>query len=383
MSSEDITMPSGTSSASFVAANAGSTSPQANPQTSLTSSEERAALMRAILQLGAGTESFIDSQREEAQRQALVNDALIERIVRLREFPPDVAINPRGNPRFREPFVFKGKATEVNDFLMLIKDAIHLSRKALPTEDDKCIYMATYLAEGSPRQWYTAVRLKHADTLLSFDQFCEDFKAHFGSSNIQSEASRKINVLYQTGSAATYAARYQELLVHVDWSEATQIDKFYEHLKSAIKDVITLTKKEDRPTEFKAYVDFVIEIDNRVHDRELERKQEGKQNHSHFSAKSSYGYQPHSSPQSFYGQATTPISTSTPTLPPGEPMVIDATKISKPRGPLTAEERERRHKHNLCLYCGGANHTATTCPNMSEASKKRHVPKASAQSGKA
>jgi hypothetical protein len=383
MSSEDITMPSGSGSTSFVGADAGGTSPQAN-QTTLTPSEERVALMRAILQLGAGTESFIDSQREEAQRQALVNDALIERITHLRELPLDVTPNPRGNPRFREPFVFKGKATEVNDFLMLIKDAIHLSRKALPTEDDKCIYMATYLAEGSPRQWYTAVRLKHTDTLLNFEQFCEDFKAHFGSSNIQSEASRKINALYQTGSAATYAARYQELLIHVDWSDATQIDKFYEHLKSAIKDVITLTKKEDRPTEFKAYVDFVIEIDNRVHDRELERKQEGKQNNSNFSAKSSYSYQPRSSTQSFYNQQTTaPTSTSSTALPPGEPMVIDATKISKPRGPLTAEERERRHKQNLCLYCGGANHSAATCPNMSEASKKRHVPKASSQSGKA
>jgi hypothetical protein len=75
-----------------------------------------------------------------------VNNALIEHIVRLQELLPDVAINPH----FHEPFVFKGKATEVNDFLMLIKDAIHLSQKALPTEDNKCIYMATSLAEGSP-----------------------------------------------------------------------------------------------------------------------------------------------------------------------------------------------------------------------------------------
>lgn len=220
--------------------------------------------------------------------------------------------------------------------------------------------------------------------MLSFDQFCKDFKAHFGSSNIQSKASRKINALYQTGSAATYATCYQELLVHVDWSEATQIDKFYEHLKSAIKDVITLMKKEDHPTEFKVYVDFVIEIDNHVHDRELEWKQEGKQNNSDFSAKSSYSYQPCSSTQPFYSQRTTaPTSTSSSTLPPGEPMVIDATKISKPHGPLTAEEWEQHHKHNLCLYCSGTNHSAATCPNMSDGSKKQHVPKASSQSGKA
>ncbi|KAF8218611.1 hypothetical protein L208DRAFT_1349574, partial [Tricholoma matsutake] len=194
----------------------------------------------------------------------------------------------------------------------------------------------------------------------------------------------KINALYQTGSAATYAAHYQELLIHVDWSDATQIDKFYEHLKSTIKDVIMLMKKEDCPTKFKAYVDSVIEIDNCVHDGELEQKQEGKQNNSDFSAKLSYSYQPHSSTQSFYShQTTAPTSTSSSTLPPGEPMVIDATKISKPCGPLTAEEWERCHKQNLCHYCSGANHSAATCPNMSKASKKRHVPKASSQLGKA
>jgi len=46
------------------------------------------------------------------------------------------------------------------------------------------------------------------------------------------------------------------------------------------------------------------------------------------------------------------------TRPVGSP----ATAI--PRGPLSAEERQRRHD-NLCLYCGNGGHLAQNCPNTS------------------
>jgi len=70
-------------------------------------------------------------------------------------------------------------------------------------------------------------------------------------------------------------------------------------------------------------------------------------------------------------------------LPAGEPMEIDATKTGKPRGPLTPEERQRRKDLKLCLYCGGTNHNANSCPNMPEAAKKRFASKKAPPSGKA
>ena len=61
------------------------------------------------------------------------------------------------------------------------------------------------------------------------------------------------------------------------------------------------------------------------------------------------------------------------------PMEIDAMR----RGPLTAEEKDRRRKNGLCFYCGQGKHLARDCPNMSEQKKKALVAKASPASGKA
>jgi hypothetical protein len=51
-----------------------------------------------------------------------------------------------------------------------------------------------------------------------------------------------------------------------------------------------------------------------------------------------------------------------PTVSPGTPMEIDATKTSQPRAPLSKEESERRRREGLCSYCGGK-HSINNCPN--------------------
>jgi hypothetical protein len=56
------------------------------------------------------------------------------------------------------------------------------------------------------------------------------------------------------------------------------------------------------------------------------------------------------------------------TVPPrrsenvGDPMQLD--KVSVPRGPLNSAAKSRRHKLNLCLYCGENGHYAANYPNM-------------------
>ena len=292
---------------------------------------------------------------------------------------PEGQANPRTMARFREPKLFKGKAEDVPGFLLEIEDAIALSRTGLPTDKDKCFYMASYLDEGAARQWYTSIRISQAHLLDSFSGFCAEFQAHFGNPNVATSAKYKIDALSQTGSVSTYAARYFELLVHVDWSEQTKIDTFYRKLKPAVKDIISYTPVDKRPKTFKKYVDFCIDIDNRVHEREVERRHEAKSSYPAKSSNSSHNFIPSSSsssPPSPSVPSVLPLLPST-TLSPGEPMEIDATKVGKPRGPLTPEERQRRIDLSLCLYCGGENHDVNSCPNA----KKRFASKQANPSG--
>ena len=64
--------------------------------------------------------------------------------------------------------------------------------------------------------------------------------------------------------------------MHANWSDSIKIEKFYKHLKPGVKDIVVLTKREDCPTDFADYIKFIIEVDNCLHNCELEYKLEGK-----------------------------------------------------------------------------------------------------------
>ncbi|KAG5639922.1 hypothetical protein DXG03_002361, partial [Asterophora parasitica] len=190
---------------------------------------------------------------------------------------PSVPItDPRGALCFCKPRPFKGKAANVPKFLQDVCDAVQLLCTQLPLEEDCCIYMASFLEDGSPKQWYTYVKKSKTHLLQDFNAFCKAFEAHFGNPNITGDANDKLLTLVQTGSAATHASQYTELLIHVNWSEQTKIDNFYCSLKTSVKDTIMLTHLQDCPKVFKKYVDFVIEIDNCVHCRKQEHKLKAK-----------------------------------------------------------------------------------------------------------
>ena len=85
--------------------------------------EERLALLRAVAGLSTGTSEFISAQKRENERKDELYNELLTRLVdTLPMGASKSSASPAssGNPRFKEPFIFKGKASDVNDFLMLI-----------------------------------------------------------------------------------------------------------------------------------------------------------------------------------------------------------------------------------------------------------------------
>ncbi|KAG5639387.1 hypothetical protein DXG03_003764 [Asterophora parasitica] len=192
---------------------------------------------------------------------------------------PSVHItDPWGAPHFHEPQPFKGKAADVPKFLQDICNMVQLLCTQLPLKEDCCIYMALFLEDRSPKQWYTYVKKSKTHLLQDFDTFCKAFEAHFGNPDIAGDVNVKLLALVQTSSAATHASQYTKLLIHVDWSEQMKIDNFYCSLKTSVKDMIMLTHLQDHPKVFKKYLDFVIEIDNHVHRHEQEHKLKAKVN---------------------------------------------------------------------------------------------------------
>ena len=271
---------------------------------------------------------------------------------------------PSRSVRVKEPRQFTGKASDVEAFLDEITNNLYLQRRQITTDYEQSLFLSLYLTDGNPKSWYQAIRSSTPDLLHDFDGFVEDFRRHFGDSDLESTAYCKIKALRQTGSCAAYASRFRELVVYLDWTDKSKIAAFKEGLKDQVHDLlITVCPK---PTHFDDFVKTCIEIDNAVHENELE-KRHAKSGDASKNTNRSHPKQ--NQPSTGRGTATMSApSLSTPTLPPGEPMMIDATKTK--RGPLTQAERDRRRANKLCMYCGGQ-HQIDACPNMSDAAKKR------------
>lgn len=275
----------------------------------------------------------------------------------------------RGTPRFKEPFVFGGSAAEVEPWIDEISNAVYLQRATLPDDYDRAIYLAGYLKQGSPKSWYYGIKSSNPDLLYDFDALLANFRAHFGDSDVSATALRKLKDLKQTGACSTYASKTRELHQHLNLNDFTKSDYFYNGLKEGVKDLLVNIK---RANTFDAFVEQCIEFDNRLHNREVEKKLTSKSSSSRSSDRQD------SRPR--VSTAPVPVPAAAPAVSSAVPMEIDAVK----RGPITADEKARRRREGLCFYCGQGKHRIEDCPNMSAKAKASYKARATASpSGKA
>lgn len=352
-----------------------------------TAEQERARLWEAVVALGRSSNAFIEGQRRQAEEQSAVIQALLERIDKLplggtptpaapAHSTRDAAESalPRGSLTFHKPRVFDGKVKSVNPFLDEIESAVWLQRASLVTDLDKALYFYTFLKDGSPKSWFSGIKKDETRQYLLHDwkALIQDFRDHFGDSDIHNTAMHEMDLLVQTGSCAAFASRFRELLPDLDLTEdRSKIDYFRKRLKDNIKDALANIPRRATPTNFDRYVEMCIDIDNNLHRRQLETQKKSRATSS-----------THNNSSNSRNNHTTPAPSSSSTLPPGIPMEIDATK-TKPHGPLTDEEKARRKREGLCAYCGQGKHLIENCPNMSDRAKKALAARKASPSGKA
>ena len=173
-------------------------------------------------------------------------------------------------------------------------------------------------------------------------------------------ARRKIKALWQTLLASAYFTQFQQYLAILGWKDQDPIiDRDMDGLKSNLKDNVVCIR--DQPTSVAGLIAFVVPLDNRLQERDQERKQvipvvvskpfEGSQNISSEGPALSCAT-----------DTTSHVATPSPSPTPTSQHVPTGNPASPICGPLTAGERTRRMDEGLCLYCGKAGHSAIDCP---------------------
>lgn len=140
-----------------------------------------------------------------------------------------------------------------------------------------------------------------------------------------------------------YATEFRIFASVSKWNAAAIYDAFYHGLSETLKDLLAARVL---PETLDGLVDLAIRIDQRMRERLKERSEEARP----LAPKS------HSTIRRCSGSSISSDSSGA------------ATQLGHTR--LNPEERQRRFRANLCLYCGGAGHVVRTCPVKDRAQRE-------------
>ena len=178
---------------------------------------------------------------------------------------------------------------------------------------------------------------------------------------------RELRTLRQTGSVSAYAAEFQRIagfLIAAGWNDRPLLSNFRANLKDNIKNV--LVHEKPFPTTLQEMIAASIRIDNREHEKIMDRKapthQSGTQGNQSRSHQNGSRLQITAPPNPVAPTLPLPITTSVANNDGTTPMELDAFE----RRGLTEAEKEFRRSNKLCLYCGSPNHRVADCPKIPE-----------------
>ena len=196
-------------------------------------------------------------------------------------------------------------------------------------EETRIVFAGTALT-GNAKTWYRAMRTE--GSVKTWADFQISLKAHFYPVDPVKHARDLLHPLTQTGSVRDYTATFRHLSAIIgNMSEDEKLDRYIRGLKTRTRGQVEL--KEPETFDEACRLAEMIDVSN---DRIF-----GGANHS----RSAYPQRPRRNGP--------------------EPMDLNAVsdRREKPKfKKLTPEEKERRRKEGLCLYCGSDKHKLDDCP---------------------
>ena len=178
------------------------------------------------------------------------------------------------------PEPFDGSKGKLQAFFSQIELFFGFNVDRFPTDKHKVLFASTYL-RGPAFEWFNLFLTdflnnmpdKRDDDTIEVTQNYSNFKNKlrqvFGNFDEEHLAERRMQSLRQTGSAANYASKFQQLAAQTQWGAVPLVAQFYKGLKDRVKDDIA---QVNRPSPLQSIITLAIRIDNRQYERELEKK---------------------------------------------------------------------------------------------------------------
>jgi Retrotransposon gag protein len=241
---------------------------------------------------------------------------------------------------------------------------------AFRTDRAKVNFALSYL-KGTALDWFEPALADDTSTappswLSNWRDFTDELRTNFGPHDPVGDAEAEIeNLRMREGQRITkYMVDFNRLSTQIEWGPAALRHQFYRGLPTRIKDEIARTGKPGNLRDLRL---LAQSIDARYWERRAEVARENPSGNSKTATAASTSKPSEKKPAPKPTPTTNPPSTP---APGGKPKGPDLSSKLGKDGKLTSEERQRRFANNLCLFCGGAGHTAKECPKSSSSAAK-------------
>jgi hypothetical protein len=255
--------------------------------------------------------------------------------------PASAAKPPKLNP----PTPFDGTASQYRTFMTQVTTVFAINPAGFNDDQIKIRYCYSFLC-GRAANWATPILEapeRHVATMATWESFKTALRANYGPVDQVRNSSKALMKLQQTGTAVDYTAQFNVLAVDLEWNAAALMDRFEDGLSSKIK----LAKVNyPAPATLHTLQTLAVTLDQLIRGVEDEIKGAAPRPAHH---------QPHVVPRLVNHQAPGPAA--------NDAMDLDAMNAApRPRAPLTAEEKGRRYRERLCMYCASPTHLRINCP---------------------
>lgn len=287
----------------------------------------------------------------------------------------------------RDPDPFDGSdPRKLRTFLLQLQLVFNDRQKTFQADHVRVNYALSYL-KGPALEWFENDILNEDEDFapfwrINFPEFRKELRTVFGPQDPVADADAEIEalVMKENHRVNKYIIEFRRHSTQLDWGDSALKRRFYRGLPERIKDELV---KYDKPQTLRDLQNLAQNIDRRYWERRDEvarssnksgqskpqdKKPENKAKPSGNSSTPNSGNNPSNSGKSQTPAPTT--SSSNNNSGSQQAKKPDLTSKLGKDGKLTAEERQRRFTNNLCLFCGGAGHTAKNCTKSSSSAAK-------------
>ena len=314
--------------------------------------------------------SLDTTHQNQPQAQQPSNEHLITN-PHFHQFPPQIAINQNDDglvpqrPRGPDVHIFRGDAKdgdkrqeEYTNWRSALRLKLALDKATYPSASDRIMYAAQRL-EGdafsrirskvdevaanptSPWQWTHGWQdvndlIKHLDEVyITIDELAT--------------AYRNFKGLKQGNMAfGNFLAAFNRHADQCDLAPELRVNAMKEKINSRLKDQLVGIVNRPGPHDITGWIHTIRQLANNIADKTFYTNQYNGNNQSRDHQK------------------------LVPAPPQGDPMDLGAARTGVgPKGPLSQEEKDRRRRLGLCLYCGEPGHMSMACEKRAAAARYR------------